>query len=507
MASAPPPPPPDDVPTSAAAGERDRKLLRRAVIINFAGLVGKGLWPLFLWLVAHWYGAAALGQFTLLQAPFELFLALCSTGFVDGIHRNVARLPGERISDAGYASIRLALRSVLALGLTLVGVAALAGTALVTFLWNRPELHRPLLLMAAAIPLGGITYVLVATATAMMRNEGEAVIKGALLPGLTLALAATPMARAAGIEGLVLSFLAAQVVALVAALFLFTRFASLRRVLKRPVPGLIDPAAQTRFGLVQGLNLMLWMSVYSVDTLLLGAFLGDADVARYRAGSELARLLQYARVQVSSAFAPMAGRYLLRGEKVALQTALHSLPATLAMGALSIGGALGHLAAPLLRAILGTPDDTTYGFVPLLILGHVVVAAFSLSGNTLVLAGKQREILINSAAMTAVNLALATLLIPVAGTTGAAAATLLAMTFAMVRQTFVMRSVLGLTLPLRAFASAGALGAVCYAVSWLPPLALAYAPALDTEWPRALAGAATFAGLFAAALYVFRRRP
>jgi O-antigen/teichoic acid export membrane protein len=485
----------------------ERKLLGRAVLINFAALAGKGFWPLFLYLVARWYGAATLGQFTLLQAPLELLLALGSTGFVDGIHRNLARLPGEPVSASGYASIRLALGGALAIGGALALLAWLAGGALVAGLWDRPELHAPMMVMALGLPLGGATSVLVATATAMMRNEGEALIKSALVPGLTLALAASAPFVAAGIEGLAWAYALAQAAGLLAALLLFSRVASLRQLLRRAprgAPPLIDAAAQLRFGLLQGLNMMLWMGVYSLDTLLLGAFAGDAEVARYRAGSELARLLQYARTQVSSAFTPMAGRYLLRNDRAALQALITSLARALAGGALLLAGALAYLAEPLLAVLLGSSGapDRGAGFVALLLAGHVVIAAFALAGNTLVLAGRQRLILLSSAAMAAVNLLLGVLLVPRWGAEGAALATLAAMTAAMLGQVVALRASLGLTLPWRALGARAVAAAACALLAHLTAASLP----LATAWSRAAAGALSYTALYAALLMALSRR-
>lgn len=467
------------------------------MLINFAGLLGRGLWPLLLFLVARWYGAAVLGQFTLLQAPIEILLAFCSTGFVDGIYRSVARLPGEPLSPAGYGAVALALRHVLGLGLFVFTGATLLGGLLFEHVWHRPGLHLPLMLMTATVPIGGGISILAATATAMMRNEGEALIKGFLVPALTVAFAATPLARAHGVYGLCAAFLAAQSAGLLAAIFLFTRFASLRQ-LARHRRGLTAAAssAQRSFGLVQGLNLMLWMSVYSIDTLLLGVFVGDAEIARYRAGSELARLLQYARTQVSSAFVPLASRYLLRDQRGELQALLHSLPRTLARGGVLLAGVLSPLAVPLLPAFLDASVPAGAGaflpFVSLLLVGHVVVAAFALSGNTLILAGHQRSILVNSAIMTAVNLGLGLALIPRFGNAGAATATLLAMTVAMARQTVVLRLALGLSLPLRSFAVAAALAAIAVVASLL----VGGLVAASSPWPRALASSATFAAVY-----------
>lgn len=504
------------IPSPSSDSERDHRLLRRAVIINFAGLLGRGLWPLFLFLVARWYGAPVLGQFTLLQAPLEILLALCSTGFVDGIYRNVARLPGDPLAPTGYAAIALALRHVVGLGAVVFAAATLFGGLLFEHLWHRPGLHVPLILMTATVPIGGAISIFAATATAMMRNEGEALIKGFLVPALTVALSATPLARSYGVYGLAGAFLTAQLAGLLAAVFLFTRFASLRKLVSHRAE--LDrgaAASQRDFGLIQGLNLMLWMGVYSIDTILLGAFVGDADVARYRAGSELARLLQYARTQVSSAFVPLASRYLLRGQRAELQALLSSLPRTLCRGGFLLAGILSPLAVPLLPALLdiAVPDGAATSFLPfvsLLLLGHVVVAAFALSGNTLILAGHQRAILINSAIMTAVNLALGLALIPRFGSVGAATATLVAMTVAMVRQTVVLRLALGLSLPLRSFASSAALAAVALIASHFAAALLA-SPTAASPWPRAVIAAATFAVvyLFATALgnRLFRAPP
>lgn len=483
-----------DVP---APSQRDQRLLRRAVLINFAGLLGKGFWPLFLWLVSRWYGAGTLGQFTLLYAPVELLQALCSTGFVDGIYRNVARLPGEPLNQSGYASIYVALRAVVSIGLALLLLAWLAGDLLVSRLWNRPELHSALMLMAAAIPMAGASAVLVATATAMMRNEGEALIKGALVPGVTLGLAWALRGPGAGVDELAMAYLIAQTVGLFTAIGLFTRIGSLRSLsaAARVAPSLIDTAAQHRFGLLQGLNVMLWVGVYSVDTLMLGRFATDAEVARYRAGSELARLLQYFRTQFSAAFVPMAGRYLRHGELSQLQGLLHSLSRTMANYALLLAGGLTWLAAPVLQAMLPSQAGDDARFVTLLLAGHVVIAGFALAGNTLVVAGRQTAILRNSLVMTAVNIALGLLLIPSYRLEGAATATLIAMTVAMAGQTCALRAALGIGVSWRPLAIATGYATVCYATSWVVVLLVGRWVAL-TDWTHALVGAATFAGLF-----------
>ena len=486
--------------TPDAVTRRDRRLLRRALVINFASLLGKGFWPLLIWLVPGWHGAQALGRFMLVYAAVEVLQALCSTGFVDGLYRQVARLPEEPLGDDDYASLRLALGAVLALGAAATLAAWVGGDLLVRWLWHRPDLEPALQTMAAAIPLAGATAVLVAAGTAMMRNEGEALVRSVLVPGLTLALAWRWRGDDDGAQALARSYLLAQAAGLGAALLWFSRLGALRRLWPgaRHGRGLIDARAQLRFGLLQGLNVMMWVGVYSVDTLLLGAFVRDTQIALYRAGSELARTLQYFRTQFSAAFAPLAGRYLRHGELARLQALLRSLSVTMMDYAVLLAGLLAHLADPILRAMLPSQVAGERGFLLVLLMGHLVVAALALAGNTLVVAGQQRAILTTSLAMTVVNVIAGAVLIPALGLTGAATATLAAMTVAMVSQAFALRATLRIRVAWRPLVASLALGVAGYAASWSLVMALRRLDLATSRWACAAIGAVTFTALVGA---------
>jgi O-antigen/teichoic acid export membrane protein len=486
---------------------RDHQLLRRAVWINLAGLLGKGFWPLFLWLVATLYGAEVFGQFTLLYAPIELLLALCCTGFLDAMMRHVSRLPGEPISADGYAAIRVSLRAVVTLGTAAAMGLLLFGGWLVTAVWGRPALHAPMVVMAVAIPIGGTMSILLATLTAMIRNEFEVIIKGAVVPLLALAFAALASLVSHQQIVLAISYLAAQAVGLVISLVVFARFGSLSQLRGGAVKCGSDAAfsasfsrrAHLRFGLAQGLNVMLWVGVYSLDTLLLGIFVGDAAIALYRAGSELARVLQYVRTQFSSAFLPIAARYLRNQQRQELQALIRSLGRTIIRHSVWLAGVLSWLAAPSLRAMLhsATPGDTV--FIDALLLGHLVISALALAGNTLVVAGKQRIILSTSLVMTAANLGLNLWLVPRYGLLGAAVATLAAMAVAMVAQAAALKRVLGLTMHWRAISGAIAGGAIAYAGAVAVTRLARYIGWQLSEASHALLGAVAFCGLYFAA--------
>jgi O-antigen/teichoic acid export membrane protein len=484
---------------------RDHQLLRRAVWINLAGLLGKAFWPLFLWLVATLYGAEVFGQFTLLYAPIELLLALCCTGFLDAMMRHVSRLPGEAISADGYAAIRVSLRAVVTLGSAAAIGVLLFGGWLVTAVWGRPALHAPMVVMAVAIPIGGTMSILLATLTAMIRNEFEVIIKGAVVPLLALVFAALASVVSHHLIVLAISYLAAQGAGLVISLVVFARFGSLAQ-LRGGTRGAasggagFDRRAHLRFGLAQGLNVMLWVGVYSLDTLLLGIFVGDAAIALYRAGSELARVLQYVRTQFSSAFLPIAARYLRDQQHQELQALIRSLGRTIIRHSVWLAGVLSWLAAPILRAMLHSAEprpDTA--FLEVLLLGHLVIAALALAGNTLVIAGKQRIILTTSLVMTVLNLGLNLWLVPRYGLLGAAIATLAAMAVAMVAQAAALKRVLDLAMNWRAIATTIAVGAAAYGGAVAVTHLARHAGWQLTEASHAVVGVATFCGIYFAA--------
>ncbi len=468
---------------------RDRRLLARAAALNFASLAGKAFFPILLALAPRWYGAEALGQFLLAYAITELLLALCSTGFVDGLYRQIARLPGEPLGPAGQAAVRASLRTVLALGALVAVAAHLGGGALLAWGWGRPELAPVLTMAALSVPFAGATAILLATSTATLHNHAEVLVKSLLVPAAVLGFAWWGRGAEQGALALARAYTMAHGLGLAVALLWLAGKGGLRGLLL----GKVEPSAwrgALRFGSLQGLSLMLWVSVYSVDLLVLGAFVGDRELARYRAGSELARVLQYVRTQLSAAYAPLAARYLRRGEHGLLEAQLGVLAPLASRGALALAGALGYLAAPVVAAMVpgGSGGSSVVAYVPSLLVGHWAVASLALAGNTLVVAGLQRVLLLTTAVMALVNVGLGTVLVPRLGLPGAALATATAMITAMVLQARALERVLRVSLPWRALAPLPLVGAAALAVS-----ALGYTLAASLgAWPRAGASAASF---------------
>lgn len=491
----------EPAPPSGAQATRDRRLLARAAALNFASLAGKAFFPMLLALAPRWYGAEALGQFLLAYAITELLLALCSTGFVDGLYREIARLPGEPLGPAGQAAVRASLRTVLTLGALVVGAAHLGGGELVAWGWGRPELGPVLTVTALSVPLAGATAILLATRTATLHNHAEVLVKSLLVPAAVLGFAWWGRGAEHGAPALARAYALAHGLGFGVTLLWLAGSRGLGPLLIGKVERRAWRGA-LRFGSLQGLSLMLWVSVYSVDLLVLGAFVGDRELARYRAGSELARVLQYVRTQLSAAYAPLAARYLRRGQHELLEAQLGVLAPLAARGALALAGALGYLAAPVVEAMVpGAGGSSVVAYVPSLLVGHWGVASLALAGNTLVVAGQQRALLLTTAVMALVNVGLGAVLVPRLGLPGAALATSAAMITAMSLQARALESALGVHLPWRALSRLPLVGAVALAVS----AAAHWLAAPLVPWLRAGVAAAAFVAVVLA--YRPRRAP
>lgn len=464
----------------------DGRRLRRSVWINVGGTLGKALWPLFIAIAARRHGATVLGTFLVIQAAVDITQSLVSSGYVAAIHRFTARRPGDPLPAGFHALLRSCLVSVIAIevavgaiGWSVAFAVGISDDALIT-----------LAVMTGSLVLQSVAAMLVAPFTAMLRNEIEVVLLQFLAPALVnvLALLLPPT-----LAGLGLSFMFAYAIAAIVALGALHRSVGLRGLVTDRTP----PPAHRRYAILQGLNAGLWISVYSLDTLLLGAFVSPALVVLYRAGSEITRALYLVRVQFVGAFAPLAARYLADGETRPLARILADLSTTMTWIGAAVVGAIALWREPLLHTALGAPPREA-GFVVVLLAGQLYLCMTALTGSVLAMGGWAALLLKNGIAMTVANVVLNVILDPWLGLVGAAISTLCAMAVSQTLQLFELPRVVGirhrLAGPLRAFAVA----AVAFAVAWPCGLALA-----DT--PARIVRTAVFAALLAAGYAVSRR--
>ncbi|MDX2087575.1 MAG: polysaccharide biosynthesis C-terminal domain-containing protein [Kofleriaceae bacterium] len=411
----------------------DRRRLRRAIAFNVIGTVGKALWPLFLAVAARRHGTSVLGTFLVLQAAVEIAHGLVASGYVDALHRFTARRPGDPLPAGFHALVRGSLGAVLATEATLVACAVIAGLAA----GLAHELVAAIALMGIALVLQGGVAVALAPCTAMLRNEPEVAIRQVLAPALVNLLVI--ILPAPNLLSLATAFAVAYGTCALAALVVARRQYGFSLVLGDPTP----PPPYRRFAILQGVNVGLWTSIYSLDTILLALFVQPALVALYRAGSEVTRALYLIRVQFSGAFAPLAARYLADQELAPLARLLDSLATTITWIGVIAAGAIVLLREPLLALALDTSPAET-GFVVVLVAGQVLLCATSLTGNTLAMRGLASMLVKNGALMLVVNTVLNVVLVPSIGLTGAALGTLGAMALSQGLQMYELRVAVGI---------------------------------------------------------------
>jgi len=447
---------------------RDQARLKRGVRWNLVGLAGQALLPLFLVVAGRLYGIDVLGQFTPPYLAMELLVSLIVIGFVDGVHRRVARDPDRQAADdETYAVLARSITLVGGLGVAATVAVALAGGWIAGALWHRPALHPVMVLLAANVPLIGLTSLLCAASTALLHLEHEVLIRRLAVPAALLLATFVLSAVAPDALGLAWAVTLANALGLVLALFAFRRHYSLRRLwgARRGASGVAG------FALVQGLNVMLWQGLYSIDSFILAAYVSDRELGLYRFGGEIARSLFLVRVQFSTPYAALAATYLREGAHAALQDSMVRTTRWILTFAVPVCGAAWLLREPLL-ALVAPGEPREAGFLAWLLVGQLGVCALGLTGNILVMAGLNRYNLVNSAALGAVNVALNLALVPTWGLAGSALATATALIGVQLLQMVQARILVGVRMAPAGWIGPIALGALALGVAALLPTSL-----------------------------------
>jgi O-antigen/teichoic acid export membrane protein len=159
-----------------------------------------------------------------------------------------------------------------------------------------------------------------------------------------------------------------------------------------------------------------------VDTLVLQAFVGPADVAVYYAATKTLALINFIYFAVSAASAHRFSEYHAAGERDKLSAFLAQAIRWTFWPSLALAAAMLLLGKPILM-LFGPGFADGYHLIVIMSVGLVARAAVGPAERLLNMIGQQKICAAIYAAAFAVNLALCLLLIPHLGLTGAAIAT------------------------------------------------------------------------------------
>lgn len=224
-----------------------------------------------------------------------------------------------------------------------------------------------------------------------------------------------------GIMGLVDGVVAAFAVCVPLSLFAFARVFSLPSFLRALLSLKLDRSVVV-FAVPQGLNMALNQGLVRVDALVLSAFISANAVGVYALVAELTQLIRLAKMSLSSVYSPLAARLHAALQKEALLNALRRMATMTSL-----------LSIPLVLAIMSIYPSLVLDadevwewpalYPWLLAVGPMMSCFFGLAGNTLLMVGRPKLLLMNSTICGSMNIVLNLALVPLLGVLGAAIGT------------------------------------------------------------------------------------
>jgi O-antigen/teichoic acid export membrane protein len=390
----------------------------RGVRVNALGAVARLLQPVAFALLTRWYGPEVMGVFFLASAAFETLATLATGGLNDAVVALVSPLGSA--SDAAYRLLASAF--VFAAAAAALGAGLTAVSAYLAPSWlPQAGVGDALLLMAAALPLACLTGVVVAATRARFVQVWDVALQGIARPALIIVFGWAVASRSRDAEALALAYVLAHALVGVAAVVVFARFYSWRRLLghARRLP--LDRPLLS-FTLPQNLNMGLYALTRGASSLALGvAGMSTRDIALFSTAQAIAQALRQTRLVFTSAMAPVVAALHVAGRRDELQEVTTKAVRWSLAVSVPVAVAMVVWRNPLLRLFhptyaLGAVTMSLMVAAPL----ANIVAGFA--SNAIVMAGFVGWNLFNTAVAVAVTYGLTWVLAPRYGIAGAALA-------------------------------------------------------------------------------------
>jgi O-antigen/teichoic acid export membrane protein len=423
-------------PGSAPPGG-DLAALARGGRTNFLGfLLRLAARMPFLFIAGRLYGAAALGRFASALVVIELIAMICTVGEKRGL--------AQRLSDAPEEPAPLVFD-----GLTLALIAAAVGAG---FLWLVPAPMFPSghytmadRLAVLAIPALSLTEIMLA-AQAYRFDIGATVRARAVVEPWTLSIMAGTMYFVAPQSGLMIAYLASIYASLLTAAWPFLKGYGLPRGW-RPHPGRMWRL------LVRGLPLAaadtIEWGTRRLDIFILGLFAAPTAVGVYYVAQQVASLPQKLKTSFEPILGPVLTRKLKEKDYAAIAKQVSQVGFWITAAQAGVGLALG-IPGKAVMGLVGPNFVGGTGALALLLAAEVVAATAVVSEAALVYVARFKNLIASlltislQAGLTigAMELVERTSLNQNFRAAGAAAALMLALTFASLAKAWLLSRIL-----------------------------------------------------------------
>jgi len=341
---------------------------------------------------------------------------------VGGFDATVIRFLARYRVDADWASfrgtLRFALRSVAALGITGSLCLLFGASQIANLVFHKPELTIPLRVVALYVPLYAIEAVLLAATQSFKQMKFKVYIEAMLNPTLRIVLAVTIYLLGGRVYAVLGGYVFSLLICTILAVF------ALRRCV--PVDLSVYPPVTHRGEVVNywfpmfGVSVLSFMVLYG-ETLVLGHFRTSAEVGVYSVCVRLIIVQAFFIGVVAQIFGPMVSELHHRDELGQLS----DLSKVIALWTFEFFApfALIFLLVPQeIMAVFGGGFRQGAPILLILLAGQLANYITGPVGLIVNMAGWSRLQLVNMVASLAIQVTLALLLIPSYGIVGAAVA-------------------------------------------------------------------------------------
>ena len=336
----------------------------------------------FLFIAGRWYGAEALGIFAYAILVVEFAAQLATLGLKRGLAEQLANTDRPHVAVVWDAMLAAIIASAIAAGL------------LALFPWAmfpNSEIRGVERLLALTIFALAVSDVALA-ALAYRHDIASSVRARAIVEPWVISIAVFALAFISSRDGLIISFVIANVAAMVAALWpLFKSYGVPRGW--RPKPAAILRLAWHNLPLA-GADAIEWMS-RRIDIAILGLFFGPAIVGIYYVAQQVASLPQKLKTSFDPILGPVITQNLREGNRAAVAQQVRQAGFWIIAAQAGVALALG-IPGEAVMGLVGAAFVGGTGILAFLLAAEVVAATAAVSETALIYIARHRNLMIST---------------------------------------------------------------------------------------------------------------
>ena len=412
--------------------------LARGGRINFFGFVLRLAARLpFLFIAGRMYGAEELGRFAYAVLIVEFAAQLATLGLKRGLAEQLAHTDKPHVCVAWDALLVAAIGSLLAMALLFVFPQAM---------FPNSKIHGlEWLLPIAVIALAWSDVML--SALAYRHDVGATVRARAIVEPWTISIAAFALAFVSKRDGLIIAYALSMIGALIASIIPFLRSYGIARAWN-PAPRELWRMARRNVPLAAA-DAVEWGS-RRIDIAVLGLFFSPAVVGVYYVAQNVASLPSKLKTSFDPILGPAIARNVAAGDKAAIAKLVRQVGFWVISAQTGVALALG-IPGEGVMGLVGHAFVAGTAALAFLLAAEVVASMAAVCEAALIYVARHRNMLI-SFVMVVIQVALSVGLIllmrglnlpPMWQATGPAIALLLALGFAAIAKSLLLRRLLG----------------------------------------------------------------